>query len=107
MVDCTSSYNDFTGNFVMRVNGTGERGSGDVGFAGDGFWFGNPDNYVTNNIVSDLSVGSYGYGYEFYGIAGSGETGSGTAGFSSPGAGTLPSASSAANRYPTPKCVCT
>ena len=67
MVDNVSSFNNFTGNFVMRINGTGQRGSGDLGLAGDGFWFGNPDNYVTNNIVTDLVVtGPYGYGFEFY-----------------------------------------
>ena len=79
MVDGLSSYNTFNGNFVMRINGTGQRGSGDVGFAGDGFWFGNSNNYVTNNIVSDLiaAAGPYGYAYEFYAIAGSGEIGEG------------------------------
>ena len=56
MVDGLSSYNNFNGNFVMRINGTGQRGSGDKGLAGDGFWFGNPNNYVTNNIVTDLQV---------------------------------------------------
>ena len=56
MVDGLSSYNNFTGNFVMRINGTGQRGSGDLGFGGDGFWFGNPNNYVTNNIVTDLAT---------------------------------------------------
>ncbi len=57
MVDGLSSYNDFNGNFVMRINGTGQRGSGDLGLAGDGFWFGNPNNYVTNNIVTDAATG--------------------------------------------------
>ena len=78
MVDGLSSYNDFNGNFVMRINGTGQRGSGDQGLAGDGFWFGDPNNYVTNNIVTDLQVqGPYGYGFEFYAIAGAGEIGEG------------------------------
>ncbi len=78
MVDGLSSYNDFSGNLVMRINGTGQRGSADLGFAGDGFWFGNPNNYITNNIVTDLIVqGPYGYAYEFYGIGGSGEIGEG------------------------------
>ena len=71
MVDGLSSYNNFNGNFVMRINGTGRRGSADMGFAGDGFWFGNSNNYVTNNIVSDLSTNYvYGYGYEFYALNG-------------------------------------
>jgi hypothetical protein len=67
MVDNVSSYNNFTGNMVMRINGTGQRGSGDMGLAGDGYWFGNPNNSVTNNIVTDLVVtGPYGYGFEIY-----------------------------------------
>ncbi len=78
MVDGLSSYNNFTGNFVMRINGTGNRGNADQGFAGDGFWFGNSNNYVTNNIVTDLVVnGPYGYAYEFYAILGAGENGEG------------------------------
>ncbi len=73
MVDNQSSYNNFNGNFVMRINGTGQRGSGDMGFGGDGFWFGNSNNYVTNNIVSDLATnGPYGYAYEFYACTASG-----------------------------------
>jgi PKD repeat protein len=77
-VDGLSSYNRFNGNFVMRINGTGQRGSGDLGLAGDGLWFGNGNNYVTNNIVTDLAVnGPYGYAYEFYAIGGAGEIGEG------------------------------
>jgi PKD domain/G8 domain len=67
MADAASSYNNFTGNFVMRINGTGGRGSTDMGFGGNGFWFGNSNNTVTNNIVTDLNPnGPYGYAYEFY-----------------------------------------
>jgi hypothetical protein len=79
MVDGLSSYNDFAGNFVMRINGTGQRGSADQGMGGDGFWFGNPNNYVVANIVTDLQTnGPYGFAYQYYGIAGAGETGEGT-----------------------------
>ncbi len=78
-VDGLSSYNSFNGNFVMRINGSGQRGSGDRGLAGDGLWMGNPNNYVTNNIVSDLStIGPYGYAFEYYGIGGSTEIGEGS-----------------------------
>jgi hypothetical protein len=78
MVDGLSSYNNFDGNFALRIGGTGSRGSMDRGLAGEGFWFGNPNNYVTNNIVSDLlTTGVYGAGFEYYGIAGAGEIGEG------------------------------
>jgi PKD domain/G8 domain len=66
-VDSQSSYNNFTGNFVMRINGTGQRG--DEALEGDGYWFGNSNNYVTDNIAADLATnGQYGYGFEFYAI---------------------------------------
>jgi PKD repeat protein len=73
------SYNVFDHNFILKVvDGTGQRGSGDLGLAGDGFWFAGPYNYVTNNIVSELDVnGPYGYAYEYYAIAGTGSTGIG------------------------------
>jgi hypothetical protein len=56
------------------VTGTGQRGGGDLGLGGDGYWFAGPNNYVTNNIVSDLDVnGPYGYGFEYYTLYGSSE----------------------------------
>jgi hypothetical protein len=78
MVDGLSSFNNFNGNFVMKVNGTGQRGAGDQGLGGEGFWFGNPKNYVTNNTVTDLlGNGPYTYGFEYYAIAGASEIGEG------------------------------
>ena len=35
---------------------------------GDAFWFGNPNNYVTNNVATDINGGGwtvYSYGYDF------------------------------------------
>jgi hypothetical protein len=62
--DGSSSYNRFDGNFVMRVYGTSSRP--DQQLQGDAFWFHNPNNYVTNNIATDVNgeswdVFSYGY----------------------------------------------
>src|SRR5207302_5570200 len=59
-----SSYNLFDHNFVANVTGTA--GKFDQQLAGDGFWFHNPNNYVTNNIATDLNGGggdlwSYGF----------------------------------------------
>jgi PKD repeat protein len=63
-VDSSSSYNRFDGNFAVRVTGTAVRGDGPL--QGAAFWFANPNNYVTNNIASDINgaggdVFSYGY----------------------------------------------
>jgi PKD repeat protein len=66
--DGASSYNVFDHNFVMRVNGTGARL--DKQFQGDGFWFQNPNNHVTNNIATDINndawdaSASYSYGFD-------------------------------------------
>jgi hypothetical protein len=64
MVDGLSSFNDFNGNFVMRVTGSTAPRGGPL--EGNGFWFGNSNNYVTNNVASDLNTTYvYGYGFEF------------------------------------------
>jgi len=63
-VDGASSYNTFNANFVMRVTGTSNRP--DQALQGDAFWFGNPNNYITNNIATDINGGGwtvYSYGY--------------------------------------------
>lgn len=63
--DHASSYNRFDSNFVFNVSGTGNRT--DQSFQGDAYWFGNPNNYITNNLATDIN-GSikafYGYGYD-------------------------------------------
>jgi hypothetical protein len=64
-VDSRSSYNTFDGNFVLRVQGTG--GRTDQWLQGDAYWFGNPNNTITNNVASDINGGAgnnYGYGYD-------------------------------------------
>ena len=36
----------------------------DGAFAGDAYWFANPNNHVTNNIASDMNGGAvYSYGF--------------------------------------------
>jgi hypothetical protein len=62
--DGSSSYNRFDGNFVMRVYGTA--GGRAQQLAGSAFWFKNPNNYVTNNIATDVNGGAtdvYSYGF--------------------------------------------
>jgi surface-anchored protein len=62
--DGASSYNRFDSNFVANVIGTSNRP--DQALQGDGFWFGNPNNYVTNNIATDINGGGwtvYSYGF--------------------------------------------
>jgi hypothetical protein len=79
--DGASSFNHFDGNFVANVVGTSARA--DPALSGDAFWFGNANNYVTNNIASDINGGGwtvYSYGYSIdmtggeYGSAGYGDT---------------------------------
>ena len=60
----SSSYNRFDGNFVIRVSGNGTR-TWDA-LQGDVYWFNNPNNYVTNNIATDINPGGYDmYSYGF------------------------------------------
>jgi hypothetical protein len=63
--DGASSYNIFDHNFVANVTGTGER-LGDQ-FQGDGYWFHNPNNTVTNNVATDINPACtadlYSYGF--------------------------------------------
>ena len=58
------AYNRFDSNFVGRVTGSGARGH--MQMQGDGFWFRNPLNYVTNNIAVNINGGGwdvYSYGF--------------------------------------------
>jgi PKD repeat protein len=67
--DAASSYNTFDGNFVVRVTGTGWRADGggkDVAREGSAFWFGGPNNYIRNNIATDMASGGDSYGYTIY-----------------------------------------
>jgi PKD repeat protein len=60
----TASYNKFDGNFVANVTGTGR--FSDQQLQGDGFYFGNPNNYVTNNIATDINgSGTLPFSYGF------------------------------------------
>jgi hypothetical protein len=61
--DGASSFNRFDSNFVANVTGTG--GRLDDQLAGDGYWFHNPNNYVTNNIATDINAGSTGDIYDY------------------------------------------
>ena len=63
--DGASSYNRFDGNFVVNVTGTSNRP--DQARQGDAFWFGNPNNYVTNNLAADINGGGwtvFSYGFD-------------------------------------------
>jgi len=64
-VNSDASYNTFDHNFVMRVTGTSSRPDGAL--QGDGYWFGNPNNYVTNNVATDINGSAwdvYSYGFD-------------------------------------------
>jgi hypothetical protein len=62
--DAASSYNVFDHNFVGNVTGTSIRNDQPMG--GNAFWFHNPNNYITNNIATDINGSSwdvFSYGY--------------------------------------------
>ena len=62
LVSGTEVYNRIEGNFVMRIDGTGERST--TGLDGLGYWFRGPDNFVVNNVATDINQsGAYSYGY--------------------------------------------
>lgn len=57
--DGSESFNVVDHNFVMRVNGSGDRGDGrggvgstDLAHDGVGFWFRGTNNYVRNNVAA-------------------------------------------------------
>jgi hypothetical protein len=61
----SESSNVFDGNFVFRVNGTGDRYG--MGLEGVGFWFRGPNNYYRNNIATDINQGGvYSYGFNLF-----------------------------------------
>jgi hypothetical protein len=63
--DAASSYNTFDHNMVAGVSGTSVRL--DQTLQGDGYWFHNPNNYVTNNIATNINPGggdAYSYGFD-------------------------------------------
>ena len=63
--DGASSYNRFDANLVMRVLGTSSRP--DQQLQGDGFYFHNPNNYITDNIATDINGSAwdvYSYGFD-------------------------------------------
>src|SRR5207245_8460730 len=62
-------YNVIAHNFVVRVTGTSER-IDTLGAAGDGFWLRGPDNYVRDNVVSEVNPGGGVYSYGFNVFAG-------------------------------------
>jgi PKD repeat protein len=77
--DAASSYNRFDGNFVGNVTGTSNRY--DQQMQGDAFWFHNPNNYITNNIATDINGGSwdvFSYGYDIDASTGTAGGGVGT-----------------------------
>jgi hypothetical protein len=77
--DAASSYNRFDHNFVGNVTGTSNRY--DQQMQGDAFWFHNPNNYITNNIATDINGSSwdvYSYGYDIDASTGTAGGGIGT-----------------------------
>jgi hypothetical protein len=57
------SSNLIRGNFVARINGTGQRT--DTGLDGLGYWFRGPNNAVVNNVATDINAGgAYSYGFD-------------------------------------------
>src|SRR5262249_19288935 len=63
------SFNVIENNFVMRVNGIGLRADYPqcFGLEGSGIWLSGPNNYVRNNVVTDVTgPQSYTYGYILY-----------------------------------------
>jgi PKD repeat protein len=70
--DAASSYNTFDRNFVGNVTGTSNRY--DLQLQGNGFWFHNPNNSITNNVAVDINGASYdvfSYGYDIDASTGS------------------------------------
>src|SRR6185312_4218757 len=58
--------NRIDGNFVTRIDGTGERSwNGDDSLAGNAFWLRGPDNALVNNVATDINPsGVYSYGFD-------------------------------------------
>jgi hypothetical protein len=61
------SYNVLDHNFVTRINGSGNRM--DTGHDGLGYWIHSGNNYVRNNVATDINPGgiySYGFNIDLY-----------------------------------------
>jgi hypothetical protein len=50
--DGSESYNEIDGNFVCKVTGTGSRDNS--GRDGIGLWFRGPNNYIRNNVATNV-----------------------------------------------------
>jgi len=64
--DGSESFNVIERNFIVRVNGPGGRGDNrgnEFGWEGSGFWLRGPNNYIRNNVVTNLLRD---YGYKLY-----------------------------------------
>jgi uncharacterized repeat protein (TIGR01451 family) len=62
------SYNVISHNYVSKITGAGtnradDRGWGDIGHEGSGFWFRGFNNYVRDNVVNQAH-----FGYTFYSL---------------------------------------
>lgn len=64
--DGSESFNTLDHNFASRSHGAGNNIS--EGTAGTGFWFKGPNNYVRNNVASDIwsSQPEAGYGFKIF-----------------------------------------
>lgn len=61
------SYNVIDHNFITRIIGTGSRAdAGERGTSGRGLWLAGPNNYVRNNVISNVGTGQ---NEQQYGIA--------------------------------------
>jgi PKD repeat protein len=61
----TETYDRIQHNFVMRINGTGDRYGN--GRDGDAFWLRGPDNYIINNVAADMNAtNGYCYGFDVF-----------------------------------------
>jgi hypothetical protein len=67
--DGSESFNVIERNFVVKVEGDGNRGDGgadsippDLGREGSGIWLRGPNNYVRENVVANATM----YGYMLY-----------------------------------------
>jgi PKD repeat protein len=63
----TETHNVIAHNFVMRVHGDGTRLDLE-GRGGHGFWLRGPDNALVDNVATDVSGGSYSYGFIIYAV---------------------------------------
>ena len=62
--DGSESYNVIERNFVARISGNGSRMS--AGREGVGYWFRGPNNYVRDNVATNIQDKVYTYGYNLW-----------------------------------------